>query len=95
MDITILDDHFDTLCALPSFRKPDAQPIHVVHPKASEREAASLEPLIDAWRTSCPRLPVWEEACARGYVVRRHTPGGVAEVAVTPAGRARLRARRA
>ncbi|WP_077231569.1 3-phosphoglycerate dehydrogenase [Burkholderia cenocepacia] len=113
MNFTILDDHFDTLCARPSFRKPDAQPIHVVHPKASEREAASLEPLIDdllewigpaarpydevidAWRTSCPRLPVWEEACARGYVVRRHTPGGVAEVAVTPAGRARLRARRA
>jgi len=22
--------------------------------------------VLDAWRTSCPRLPVWEEANARG-----------------------------
>ena len=31
--------------------------------------------VIDVWRTSCPRLPVWEEANARGYVVREHLPG--------------------
>ncbi|VWD46269.1 D-isomer specific 2-hydroxyacid dehydrogenase [Burkholderia lata] len=51
--------------------------------------------VIDAWRTSCPRLPVWEEACARGYVVRHHAPGGVAEVEVSDAGRAHFRAARA
>ena len=28
--------------------------------------------VIDAWRTSCPRLPVWEEANARGYIVHEH-----------------------
>jgi hypothetical protein len=27
--------------------------------------------VIDGWRTSCPRLPVWEEATDRRYVVRR------------------------
>lgn len=27
--------------------------------------------VIDAWRTSCPRLPVWEEANVRGYVEQR------------------------
>jgi len=27
--------------------------------------------VIDGWRTSCPRLPVWEEATDRGLVARR------------------------
>jgi hypothetical protein len=27
--------------------------------------------VMDAWKTSCPRLPVWEDATDRGYVVRR------------------------
>jgi hypothetical protein len=27
--------------------------------------------VMDAWRTSCPRLPVWEDATDRGFVVRR------------------------
>jgi len=26
---------------------------------------------MDAWRTSCPRLPVWEECTDRGLVARR------------------------
>jgi hypothetical protein len=26
--------------------------------------------VMDAWRTSCPRLPVWETACERGLVER-------------------------
>ncbi len=28
--------------------------------------------VMEAWRTSCPRLPVWEDAVERGLVVRRH-----------------------
>jgi D-3-phosphoglycerate dehydrogenase / 2-oxoglutarate reductase len=31
--------------------------------------------VIEAWRTSCPRLPVWEEANDRGFIVRH--PGVV------------------
>jgi len=31
--------------------------------------------VIDAWRTSCPRLTVWEEAMDRGYVARRSVEG--------------------
>lgn len=27
--------------------------------------------VMEAWRTSCPRLPVWEEANRRGYLDRR------------------------
>jgi D-3-phosphoglycerate dehydrogenase len=41
--------------------------------------------VMDAWRTSCPRLPVWEEANLRGYV---HCERG--QVTLMPAGRARL-----
>ena len=29
-----------------------------------------------AWRTSCPRLTVWEDACDRGLVARRFTDRG-------------------
>jgi hypothetical protein len=51
--------------------------------------------VIEAWRTSCPRLPVWEEANARGFLDRRHAPGGEALVAVSERGRAHLDAHRA
>ncbi len=27
--------------------------------------------VLEAWRTSCPRLPVWEDANDRGFVSRR------------------------
>ena len=32
------------------------------------REPRAYADVIDAWRTSCPRLPVWESAVDRGYV---------------------------
>jgi D-3-phosphoglycerate dehydrogenase / 2-oxoglutarate reductase len=53
------------------------------------------EDVLDAWRTSCPRLPVWEEANARGFVVRRHLPGQGVLVSVSAAGRSHLQAARA
>ena len=46
--------------------------------------------VIDAWRTSCPRLPVWEEANDRGFVERRHQEGLGALISVTPSGSAYL-----
>lgn len=46
--------------------------------------------LIDAWRTSCPRLTVWEEACARGFVARRSVAGSGTIVEITAQGRALL-----
>jgi D-3-phosphoglycerate dehydrogenase len=49
---------------------------------------------IEVWRTSCPRLPIWEDAFARGYLTRTHLPGGVAEVALSAAGAAYLCASR-
>jgi hypothetical protein len=42
--------------------------------------------VMDAWRTSCPRLPVWEDAVDRGLV--RRVRGAMVEA--TPAGLAKL-----
>ena len=50
--------------------------------------------VLEAWRTSCPRLPVWEEANPRGYLEHLHAPGLAAQVALRALGRARLQARR-
>ena len=35
----------------------------------------SYEEVMDAWRTSCPRLPVWEEANDRGLVASAEVEG--------------------
>ena len=45
--------------------------------------------VMEAWRTACPRLPVWEEANERGFVERANI-AGQAVVRITPAGRAFL-----
>jgi hypothetical protein len=44
--------------------------------------------VLEAWRTSCPRLPVWEEAGDRGYI--RRSRGAL--VSVSAAGAEHLRA---
>ena len=48
--------------------------------------------VMNTWRTSCPRLTVWEDAVDRGLVVRKNAPGG-AIVEVTARGRKLLAAR--
>jgi hypothetical protein len=50
------------------------------------REPRSYAEVFDTWRTSCPRLPVWEEACDRGLVARRSSESGTAIVVVTDVG---------
>jgi hypothetical protein len=35
----------------------------------------SYEEVMDAWRTSCPRLPVWEDANDRGLVMKEQVQG--------------------
>ncbi len=46
----------------------------------------SYEEVMDAWRTSCPRLPVWEDANDRGLVTREYVNGRCI-VRVTSSGR--------
>jgi len=50
-----------------------------------DRRPRTRAEVIEGWRTSCPRLPVWEEATDRGLVVRTGTM-----VEVTPQGRSFL-----
>jgi hypothetical protein len=49
----------------------------------------SYEEVMDAWRTSCPRFPVWEEANERGLVAKRLANGRIL-VSVTSSGLALL-----
>ena len=49
------------------------------------RKDRSYEETMDAWRTSCPKLPVWEDANDRGLVCIEHSHGR-SSVRVTPAG---------
>ncbi len=43
--------------------------------------------VMDAWRTSCPRLPVWEDAVDLDLVRIEHLPGrAMADCAVTLTG---------
>jgi D-3-phosphoglycerate dehydrogenase len=49
--------------------------------------------VMDAWRTSCPRLPVWEDANDRG-LIEQVRMDGCAMVRITAAGRAFLAQRR-
>jgi D-3-phosphoglycerate dehydrogenase len=56
--------------------------------------ARPYDEVMDAWRTSCPRLPVWEEAGDRGYLDRRFIPGEGRFVTVTAAGNVYLRRHR-
>ncbi len=51
---------------------------------------------MDAWRTSCPRLSVWEDACADGLVRLEGAASGVqseAWVKLTATGTERLNTR--
>jgi hypothetical protein len=56
---------------------------------SSER---SYDEVMDAWRTSCPRFPVWENANERGLVAKQHVNGRIV-VRVTPSGVALLEQR--
>jgi hypothetical protein len=50
--------------------------------------------VLEAWRTSCPRLTVWEDANDRGFIARHRAPGRGALVSVSAAGAEHLRTHR-
>ena len=66
-----------------------AQLLHWIGP-----EPRNYVETLEAWRTSCPRLTVWEDAVTAGLIER--VPGASlkdAQVRVTPEGNAYLRLR--
>lgn len=50
--------------------------------------------VIEAWRTSCPRLPVWEDANDRGFIARHRAARNGPLVSVSAAGVEHLRRHR-
>ena len=48
--------------------------------------------VMEAWRSSCPRLTIWEDALDRGFVARRDIAGEDAFIEVTALGRSFLEA---
>jgi len=57
-----------------------------------EADRRSYAEAMEAWRTSCPRLTIWEDAADRGYVTRETVEGFGLVVSVTADGRKLLRA---
>jgi hypothetical protein len=55
------------------------------------REPRSYADVIEAWRTSCPRLTVWEDVMDRGFVAREPAKGCEVMIRLTDAGRGFLR----
>ena len=53
----------------------------------------SYQETLDAWRTSCPKLPVWEDANDRGLVETASVKGR-SLVRLTPTGLALLKEQR-
>lgn len=51
--------------------------------------------VIEAWRTSCPRLPVWEDANERGFIDHHHDILDGKTVSVSALGFEHLRSTRA
>ncbi|MEQ8708038.1 MAG: hypothetical protein RIC36_03545 [Rhodospirillales bacterium] len=52
-----------------------------------EAEPRSYDEVMSAWRTSCPRLTVWEDAWDQGLVSRHRLESGDVAVRVTGRGR--------
>jgi hypothetical protein len=56
------------------------------------REPRAYAEVIATWKTSCPRLTIWEDAVDRGLVARETLPGMGLIIAVTEHGERFLRA---
>jgi hypothetical protein len=58
------------------------------------RSPRTYAEVMDAWRTSCPRLPIWEDTVDLGFVTCERQDEAAMLVKVTAAGRAFLEAER-
>ena len=52
-----------------------------------ERKPRLYNEVMDAWRTSCPRLSVWEDAVDSGLLIRTSQPDNIPRVVATKEGR--------
>lgn len=68
----------------------DTKPLILDFLEWLEAEPRSYTDVMDAWRTSCPRLTVWEDSHDLGLVTRRHDPSLGTLIELTPDGRSFL-----
>ena len=52
-----------------------------------EKQPRLYDEVMEAWRTSCPRLSIWEDAVANGLVIRKRARDNTPRVFVTKKGR--------
>jgi hypothetical protein len=57
-------------------------------------EPRDYHDVMEAWRTSCPRLTVWEDAIDAGLVIRTHVTGQPIRIGLTALGQSLLRTHR-
>lgn len=57
------------------------------------RRERTYQETMDAWRTSCPRLPIWEEANDRG-LIKMASVNGRALICLTSEGMSLLKEQR-
>src|SRR4249920_1553033 len=67
-------------------RMPEADPLVLDFVEWIAREPRSYSEVIGAWKTSCPRLTIWEDAADLGLVARESVAGFGLVVKVTPDG---------
>jgi hypothetical protein len=70
----------------------DADPLVLDFVEWIAREPRAYAEVIGAWKTSCPRLTIWEDAAEGGYVARASVAGVGLVVTVTADGEKFLRA---
>ncbi len=59
-----------------------------------DKRPRTYDEVMAAWRTSCPRLPIWEDACDHGLVAREKHQGSGVMVLLTETGRGLLNSER-
>ena len=70
----------------------DANPLVLDFVEWIAREPRLYSEVMATWRTSCPRLTIWEDAVDRGFVTRESVAGAGVRVAITEGGEKFLRA---
>jgi hypothetical protein len=65
----------------------DADPLVLDFVEWIAREPRAYAEVVGAWKTSCPRLTIWEDAAESGYVARESVAGLGLVIKVTEDGR--------
>jgi hypothetical protein len=71
---------------------PESDPLVLDFVEWIAREPRAYSEVIGAWKTSCPRLTIWEDAAELGLVARESIAGFGLVVRVTADGMKVLRA---